>query len=131
MPPMPERPGSASPAAANPAARPATASTAASGTSRNTPASTPATAAVGGTATSAVATTTGVAGNAAVTNAGKAVFEKSCAECHEVGEFAGKPAADLQERLGGIVAGKVKHKPPLKLSDAERQSLAAYLSAGR
>jgi mono/diheme cytochrome c family protein len=94
-------------------------------------ASTAATAAVGGTATSAVATTTGVAGNTTVTRAGKGVFEQNCSKCHQVGDFAGQPAADLNERLGAIVGGKVKHKPPLKLSDAERQSLAAYLSAGR
>jgi cytochrome c2 len=132
MPPMSERPGSVSPAAANPAAKPATVASSASSTSRHPPpASTPSTAAVGGTATSAVATTTGVAGNAAVTGAGKGVFDRNCSKCHEVADFAGQPAADLQERLGGIVAGKVKHKPPLKLSDAERQSLAAYLSAGR
>lgn len=132
MPPMAERPGSVSPAAANPAAKPAVGAASTSASARTAPpASTPGTAAVGGTATSAVATTTGVAGNAAVTSAGRGVFEKKCAECHEVADFAGQPAVDLQERLGGIVAGKVKHKPPLKLSDTERQSLAAYLSAGR
>lgn len=131
MPPMQERPGSVSPAAANPAARPATAASASATTGNAPPASTPATGAVGGAATSAVATTTGVAGNPAVTGAGKATFEKNCSECHELADFAGQPAADLQERLGAIVGGKVKHKPPLKLSDAERQSVAAYLSAGR
>jgi mono/diheme cytochrome c family protein len=131
MPPMQERPGSVSPAAANPAARPATSAPASATAGKAPPASTPATGAVGGAATSAVATTTGVAGNPAVTGAGKATFEQNCSKCHEVADFAGQPAADLQERLGAIVGGKVKHKPPLKLSDAERQSVAAYLSAGR
>lgn len=130
--PVPEKPASASPAAANPAPKPAGASAASVPVSKTPPAaSAAASAAVGGTAASAVATTTKVAGNPAVTGAGKALFEKACADCHEVVDFAGQPAADLQERLGAIVAGKVKHKPALKLSDAERQSVAAYLSAGK
>jgi cytochrome c553 len=63
--------------------------------------------------------------------ADKAKFDADCAECHEAKEFAGQPAADLEKALKGMVAGSVKHKPKLKLTDAEAKSLAAYMSAGK
>jgi mono/diheme cytochrome c family protein len=63
--------------------------------------------------------------------AGKAKFTAACAECHEVGDFAGEPVAKLTESIKAIVAGTQKHKKALKLSDAEIADLAAYMSAGK
>jgi cytochrome c553 len=63
--------------------------------------------------------------------ADKAKFDEACSDCHEAKDFAGKSAADLEKSLKGIVAGTVKHKGKLKLTDAEVKSLAAYLSAGK
>jgi cytochrome c553 len=63
--------------------------------------------------------------------ADKAKFDADCADCHEAGEWAGKPVADLEKTLKGIAAGSVKHKGKLKISDAEAKSLAAFLSAGK
>jgi len=68
--------------------------------------------------------------------AGKKQFTDVCAECHEVGDFAGEKSADLTASLKKIVAGGnmqngKPHKKALKLSDAEIADLAAYMSAGK
>jgi cytochrome c553 len=63
--------------------------------------------------------------------ADKAKFDADCADCHEAGEWAGKPAADLEKTLKAISAGSVKHKGKLTFTDAEAKSLAAFLSAGK
>jgi mono/diheme cytochrome c family protein len=62
--------------------------------------------------------------------AAKAKFTAACAECHEVADFDGTAAADLSATLKKIVAGTQKHKPALKLTDAEIADLAAYIAAG-
>lgn len=62
--------------------------------------------------------------------AGKAKFEKDCAECHEAGDFEGTSAADLSATLKKIVAGQQKHKNALKLTDAEIADLAAFIAGG-
>jgi mono/diheme cytochrome c family protein len=67
----------------------------------------------------------------AAADAGKAKFAADCAECHEVADFEGESAAALTATLKDIVAGQAKHKPALKLSDAEIASLAAYIAAGK
>jgi mono/diheme cytochrome c family protein len=66
----------------------------------------------------------------------KAKFKEVCSECHEVGDFAGEPAADLTASMKNIVAGgKMKngkpHKQKLTLTDAEIAELATYMSAGK
>ncbi len=63
--------------------------------------------------------------------AGKAKFTAACAECHEVADFQGQAASDVADTLKQIVAGKAKHKPALKLTDAEIAALAAYMAAGK
>ena len=63
--------------------------------------------------------------------AANAKFEAACADCHEVKDFAGKPAADLETKIKGISAGTVKHKGKVKVTDAEAKELAAFLSAGK
>lgn len=59
--------------------------------------------------------------------AGKAMFEKVCAECHEAGDFKGEDAAEVQATIKSIVAGKTKHKKALTLTDAQMADVAAYM----
>jgi mono/diheme cytochrome c family protein len=63
--------------------------------------------------------------------AGKAAFTASCAECHEVADFAGEDAKALTDSLKKIVAGQQKHKKALTLTDAQIADLAAYMAAGK
>jgi mono/diheme cytochrome c family protein len=70
-------------------------------------------------------------GSPTAASAGKALFEKQCAECHEPAEFAGKSAADLDRKLAGIAAGKIKHKGKMKLAAAERRQVADWLASAR
>ena len=58
--------------------------------------------------------------------AGKAIVDKTCSKCHVKADREGTDAAALQTRIQEIVAGKVKHKKPLKLTDEEAASVAAY-----
>jgi mono/diheme cytochrome c family protein len=82
--------------------------------------------------TAAVAGLAGFSGVAAAdAAAGKAKFTGECAECHEVGDFAGQDAKALTDTIKKIVAGSQKHKKALKLSDAEIADLAAYMAAGK
>ena len=74
------------------------------------------------------ATGTAVAGDAA---AGKAKAEKSCAECHEAGDWKGKSEAELQQKIGNVVAGKAKHPKKPELTAAEVSDIAAYWAAGK
>jgi len=63
--------------------------------------------------------------------AGKQIYESVCADCHELKDNAGKPAADLEKSLKAIVAGQMKHKKKLTLSDAEIANVSAYLSSAK
>jgi mono/diheme cytochrome c family protein len=63
--------------------------------------------------------------------AGKATFTQVCAECHEVADFEGEKAADLQATIKQIVGGSMKHKKALKLTDAEIADVAAYMAGGK
>ena len=47
--------------------------------------------------------------------AGKATFEKSCAECHEAADFKGEDVKGLTDSIKKIVAGQQKHKSKLTL----------------
>ena len=62
--------------------------------------------------------------------AGKATFDKVCAECHEAGDFDVEDPKELTTTIKGIVGGTVKHKKALKLSDQEITDVAAFLAAG-
>ena len=58
----------------------------------------------------------------------KAKFDVDCGECHEAADFEGEDAAALSASMKKIVAGQLKHKGALKLTDAEIADLAAYMS---
>lgn len=68
------------------------------------------------------------AGDAA---AGKAKHEEACAECHEVADFEGMSAAEIEKAIKDIVAGKTKHKEKLDPSIAGvAADLAAFYASG-
>jgi len=77
----------------------------------------------------------GVAGFGSVAHAdaaaGKATFTQVCAECHEVADFEGEDAAELQATIKKIVGGTMKHKQALKLTDAQIADVAAYMASGK
>jgi len=62
--------------------------------------------------------------------AGKATFEKACAECHEASDFAGEDAKGLADSIKKISAGQMKHKEKITLSDAQVADVAAYMATG-
>ena len=62
--------------------------------------------------------------------AGKAVADRQCLECPEVADWEGEDAAALASLIRDIVAGKVKHKRPLQLSEGDIQNIAAYWARG-
>ena len=63
---------------------------------------------------------------AADVEVGKAKVQQVCSECHEAADWKGKSEADLQAKIGSVVAGKVKHPKKLQLTDAEIAGIAAY-----
>ncbi len=67
-----------------------------------------------------------LSGLAADLQAGKAVSQAKCVECHEADDWEGESVASLQSLISDIVAGKVKHKRPLQLTPAEVADIAAY-----
>lgn len=62
---------------------------------------------------------------------GKATFEKTCAECHEVGDFKGEDVKGLTDSIKKIAAGQMKHKAKITLSDADISAVATYMSTGK
>ena len=64
--------------------------------------------------------------NAADAAAGKAAAQAQCVQCHEADDWEGESAASLESLIRDIVAGKVKHKNKLQLSDADVANIAAY-----
>ncbi|MGH8175674.1 MAG: c-type cytochrome [Steroidobacter sp.] len=68
----------------------------------------------------------GLGAHAADVNAGKATAQARCIDCHEADDWDGEDAASLESLIRDIVAGKVKHKGKLQLSDAEIANIAAY-----
>jgi mono/diheme cytochrome c family protein len=63
--------------------------------------------------------------------AAKATITAVCAECHEVADFEGEDAAEVQGTIKKIVAGTQKHKKALKLTDAQIADVAAYMTGGK
>jgi mono/diheme cytochrome c family protein len=63
---------------------------------------------------------------AADVQAGKAVADARCLQCHDADDWSGEDAAALESLIADIVARKVKHKLPLALSPAEISNIAAY-----
>lgn len=62
--------------------------------------------------------------------AGKATFESICSECHETADFEGEPVADVTATVKKIVAGQMKHKKALKLTDQQAADVAAFMTGG-
>lgn len=67
---------------------------------------------------------------AADAKAGEQIVGAQCADCHEQSEFASEDAGALAAKLKDVVAGKVKHKKKLTLTDAQIADIAAYLASG-
>ncbi len=62
--------------------------------------------------------------------AGKARFNAACGECHDSADFESENPQALASTLHRIVAGELKHKKAMKLSDQEIADIAAYMSTG-
>jgi mono/diheme cytochrome c family protein len=62
--------------------------------------------------------------------AGKAIFEKQCAECHEAADMKGEDVKALTATIEKIAAGQVKHKQAFKLTSQQAADVAAYMSSG-
>ncbi|HEY8540436.1 MAG TPA: c-type cytochrome [Steroidobacteraceae bacterium] len=69
--------------------------------------------------------------SAADINAGRAVAQAKCAQCHAPRDWEGESAASLEEIIRDIVAGKVKHRTKIDLTSEEIANIAAYWSAGK
>jgi mono/diheme cytochrome c family protein len=63
--------------------------------------------------------------------AGQKLYDQICADCHELKDHAGKPAADLQKSLKAIVARQKKHKKQLRLDDEQIANVSEYLSTAK
>ena len=61
--------------------------------------------------------------------AGKAVADKDCSACHEVADWKGQNAMQLEGKIHSVVAGKSKHPKKIGLTDAQIADIAAYWSA--
>jgi cytochrome c553 len=69
-------------------------------------------------------------GSAALADAaaGKAKFDDVCSDCHNPEDHAGKPAAELTQKMKDISAKKIKHKGKITLTDSEISDLVAYFA---
>ncbi len=66
------------------------------------------------------------AASAADVAGGKAVAQAQCVQCHEADDWTGESAGSLESLIRDIVAGKVKHRTRLQLSDTDIANVAAY-----
>jgi cytochrome c553 len=48
---------------------------------------------------------------------------------HRLEDYAGKPNAELEDTLSGMVGGRIDHPKKLALSEADVRNLAAYISS--
>ena len=62
--------------------------------------------------------------------AGKAIFEKNCAECHEAADTKGEDTKALALTIEKISAGQMKHKQAFKLTAQQAADVAAYMTNG-
>jgi mono/diheme cytochrome c family protein len=67
---------------------------------------------------------------AADVKAGKVAAQAHCIQCHAADDWDGEDAASLESLIRDIVAGKVKHKQKLSLSDGDIANIAAYWGQG-
>lgn len=78
---------------------------------------------------SCVLLTAAAVATAADVDAGKAKVQQICSKCHEVGDWKGKSAAEIQGKIQNVLAGKTKHPKKLDLTDADVANIAEYWSA--
>ncbi len=73
----------------------------------------------------------GVAASAAGdAEAGKAVFEAKCAECHYEDDFAGESTEEIVTMITSVKGGGVEHKGDASgLTDADIVNIATYWSS--
>ena len=73
----------------------------------------------------------GMAANAAGdAEAGKAVFEANCAECHYEDDFAGESTEDIVAMITSVKGGGVEHKGDASgLTDVDIVNIATYWSS--
>jgi mono/diheme cytochrome c family protein len=71
-----------------------------------------------------------VSAHAADVQAGKAVAQAKCGQCHAAGDWEGEDAPSLDSLMRDIVAGKVKHRTKLELTPTEIANIAAYWASG-
>lgn len=67
---------------------------------------------------------------AADPQAGRAIAQSKCGECHAARDWEGEDAASLASLMHDIVAGKVKHRTKIELSPVEIANIAAYWGSG-
>lgn len=59
--------------------------------------------------------------------AGKALTQQQqCATCHQPADWQGSSAAQIDDKIHGVVAGKLKHPRKLDLTAAQMADIAAY-----
>ncbi|HTW76033.1 MAG TPA: hypothetical protein VMD56_14065 [Steroidobacteraceae bacterium] len=64
---------------------------------------------------------------AADTSAGKTLAQQQqCATCHQPADWQGSSAGQIQDKISGVVAGKLKHPKKLDLTPAQIADIAAY-----
>ncbi|HEX7115505.1 MAG TPA: hypothetical protein VF193_10265 [Steroidobacter sp.] len=68
----------------------------------------------------------GTFAEAADVQAGRAAAQAKCIQCHEADDWEGEDAASLESLIRDIVAGKVKHKTRIELTNEEIANIAAY-----
>jgi cytochrome c553 len=49
-----------------------------------------------------------------------------CADCHDPADWKGQSEEQLRAKIGNVVAGKVKHKKKIQLTDQDISDIAAY-----
>jgi len=69
----------------------------------------------------------GGSASAADAEAGKAVFEANCADCHYEDDFAGESADSIVARIKSVTGGQMEHKGDASgLSDEDIANIAAF-----
>jgi cytochrome c553 len=62
--------------------------------------------------------------------AGQAKADEACGDCHDPADWEGESAAAIEGMIKDVVAGKVKHKGKIELSEAEIANIAAFWGGG-
>ena len=73
----------------------------------------------------------GMAGmaSAADAQAGKAKFDQTCSQCHDVSDWKGKSGEQLAVMIKDRTSGKAKHPKKIDLTKDEIANIAAWASS--